>query len=91
MGEHRHENHKLDLAVVLIGQNQMTAVCMHDPISTIGKIKVHGEDLDALIFVTNDKDLDHMIIEYDRLYCSYTPTTITLTIVSRGTTINKPF
>ncbi|GFY85919.1 octicosapeptide/Phox/Bem1p family protein [Actinidia rufa] len=27
-----------------------------------------GEDLDALISVTNDEDLEHMMVEYDRLY-----------------------
>ncbi|KAL6184510.1 hypothetical protein ACLB2K_045911 [Fragaria x ananassa] len=32
------------------------------------KYQLPGEDLDALISVTNDEDLDHMMIEYDRLY-----------------------
>ncbi|XP_023744825.1 uncharacterized protein LOC111892981 [Lactuca sativa] len=31
------------------------------------KYQLPGEDLDALISVTNDDDLDHMMIEYDRL------------------------
>ncbi|KAI3702291.1 hypothetical protein L6452_28024 [Arctium lappa] len=32
------------------------------------KYQLPGEDLDALISVTNDDDLDHMMTEYDRLY-----------------------
>ncbi|KAF5448392.1 hypothetical protein F2P56_028934 [Juglans regia] len=32
------------------------------------KYQLPGEDLDALISVTNDDDLDHMMHEYDRLY-----------------------
>ncbi|XP_050378848.1 uncharacterized protein LOC126796126 [Argentina anserina] len=32
------------------------------------KYQLPGEDLDALISVTNDEDLDHMMIECDRLY-----------------------
>ncbi|GKV26590.1 hypothetical protein SLEP1_g35860 [Rubroshorea leprosula] len=32
------------------------------------KYQLPGEDLDALISVTNDDDLDHMMLEYDRMY-----------------------
>lgn len=32
------------------------------------KYQLPGEDLDALISVTNDEDLEHMMHEYDRLY-----------------------
>ncbi|EXB51459.1 hypothetical protein L484_010439 [Morus notabilis] len=32
------------------------------------KYQLPGEDLDALISVTNDDDLDHMMHEYDRMY-----------------------
>ncbi|XP_068657510.1 uncharacterized protein [Aristolochia californica] len=32
------------------------------------KYQLPGEDLDALISVTNDEDLDHMMMEYDRLH-----------------------
>jgi hypothetical protein len=32
------------------------------------KYQLPGEDLDALISVTNDEDLEHMMSEYDRLY-----------------------
>lgn len=32
------------------------------------KYQLPGEDLDALISVTNDEDLDHMLLEYDRLH-----------------------
>jgi len=39
------------------------------PVSvTSFKYQLPGEDLDALISVTNDDDLDHMMHEYDRLY-----------------------
>ncbi|RVW74823.1 hypothetical protein CK203_053842 [Vitis vinifera] len=31
------------------------------------KYQLPGEDLDALISVTNDEDLEHMMLEYDRL------------------------
>ncbi|ERN18102.1 hypothetical protein AMTR_s00046p00232890 [Amborella trichopoda] len=34
------------------------------------KYQLPGEDLDALISVTNDEDLEHMMAEYDRLYRS---------------------
>ncbi|KAK1299666.1 hypothetical protein QJS10_CPB13g00302 [Acorus calamus] len=37
---------------------------------TFFKYQLPGEDLDALISVTNDEDLDHMMIEYDRLHRS---------------------
>lgn len=32
------------------------------------KYQLPGEDLDALISVTNDEDLEHMMMEYDRIY-----------------------
>ncbi|KAL2668896.1 hypothetical protein AAZV13_01G155900 [Glycine max] len=32
------------------------------------KYRLSDKDLDALIFVTNDNDLEHMMHEYDRLY-----------------------
>ncbi|XP_057973593.1 uncharacterized protein LOC131161682 [Malania oleifera] len=32
------------------------------------KYQLPGEDLDALISVTNDEDLEHMMLEYDRMY-----------------------
>ncbi|KAK4352279.1 hypothetical protein RND71_027797 [Anisodus tanguticus] len=32
------------------------------------KYQLPGEDLDALISVTNEEDLEHMMLEYDRLY-----------------------
>ncbi|KAG5543760.1 hypothetical protein RHGRI_016498 [Rhododendron griersonianum] len=32
------------------------------------RYQLPGEDLDALISVTNDEDLEHMMMEYDRLY-----------------------
>ncbi|ESW13299.1 hypothetical protein PHAVU_008G184600 [Phaseolus vulgaris] len=35
--------------------------------ATFFKYQLPGEDLDALISVTNDEDLHHMMLEYDRL------------------------
>ena len=35
------------------------------------KYQLLGEDLDALISVTNDDDLEHMMHEYDRLYRAF--------------------
>jgi hypothetical protein len=32
------------------------------------KYQLPGEDLDALVSVTNDEDLDHLVLEYDRLH-----------------------
>ncbi|XP_047080209.1 WAS/WASL-interacting protein family member 3-like [Lolium rigidum] len=32
------------------------------------KYQLPGEDLDALVSVTNDEDLEHLVIEYDRLH-----------------------
>ncbi|KAJ3672139.1 hypothetical protein LUZ60_006860 [Juncus effusus] len=32
------------------------------------KYQLPGEDLDALVSVTNDEDLDHMVLEFDRLH-----------------------
>ncbi|CAM0942929.1 unnamed protein product [Alopecurus aequalis] len=32
------------------------------------KYQLPGEDLDALVSVTNDEDLDHLLVEFDRLH-----------------------
>ncbi|GKE42189.1 PB1 domain-containing protein, partial [Tanacetum coccineum] len=48
--------HKLQL----ISSNHTPAFCF--------KYQLPGEDLDALISVTNDEDLEHMMAEYDRIY-----------------------
>ncbi|KAG6406729.1 hypothetical protein SASPL_134338 [Salvia splendens] len=45
---------------------KLTALCDCDSISF--KYQLPGEDLDALISVTNDDDLEHMMLEYERLY-----------------------
>lgn len=44
---------------------KLAALCDSD---VCFKYQLPGEDLDALISVTNDDDLDHMMNEYDRLY-----------------------
>ncbi|KAL2511987.1 Octicosapeptide/Phox/Bem1p family protein [Abeliophyllum distichum] len=46
--------------------SKLIALCDNDNISF--KYQLPGEDLDALISVTNDDDLEHMMHEYDRLY-----------------------
>lgn len=43
-----------------LAQFQSDSVCF--------RYQLPGEDLDALISVTNDEDLEHMMLEYDRLY-----------------------
>ncbi|XP_059647946.1 uncharacterized protein LOC132294192 [Cornus florida] len=45
--------------------SKLSALCDAD---VCFKYQLPGEDLDALISVTNDDDLDHMMHEYDRLY-----------------------
>ncbi|OIT29430.1 PREDICTED: uncharacterized protein LOC109211368 [Nicotiana attenuata] len=46
--------------------SKLAAICDSDTVSF--KYQLPGEDLDALISVTNDDDLEHMMHEYDRLY-----------------------
>ncbi|CAI9765409.1 unnamed protein product [Fraxinus pennsylvanica] len=46
--------------------SKLFVLCDSDNISF--KYQMPGEDLDALISVTNDDDLEHMMNEYDRLY-----------------------
>ncbi|OWM71355.1 uncharacterized protein LOC116201967 isoform X2 [Punica granatum] len=45
---------------------KLSALC--DSPEVCLKYQLPGEDLDALISVTNDEDLEHMMIEYDRLH-----------------------
>lgn len=47
---------------------RLAALCGDSDVSF--KYQLPGEELDALISVTNDDDLDHMMHEYDRLYRS---------------------
>ncbi|KAG9440062.1 hypothetical protein H6P81_020227 [Aristolochia fimbriata] len=44
---------------------KLSAIC---DVDVCFKYQLPGEDLDALISVTNDEDLDHMMMEYDRLH-----------------------
>ncbi|KAG8650484.1 uncharacterized protein LOC110619330 [Manihot esculenta] len=46
--------------------SKLAALCNDTDISF--KYQLPGEDLDALISVTNDDDLEHMMHEYDRLF-----------------------
>ncbi|PWA74670.1 Phox/Bem1p [Artemisia annua] len=55
---------------------KLTALCeAHD---VCFKYQLPGEDLDALISVTNDDDLEHMMHEYDRLNKGTNSTTTTV-------------
>ncbi|KAI3961263.1 hypothetical protein MKX01_006977 [Papaver californicum] len=45
--------------------SKLSAICDFDTVNL--KYQLPGEDLDALVSVTNDEDLEHMMIEYDRL------------------------
>ncbi|KAJ8768860.1 hypothetical protein K2173_023855 [Erythroxylum novogranatense] len=46
--------------------SKLAALCGDSDVSF--KYQLPGEDLDALISVTNDDDLEHMMHEYDRLF-----------------------
>ncbi|XP_028803390.1 uncharacterized protein LOC114758506 [Neltuma alba] len=46
--------------------SKLSALC--DGVDVTFKYQLPGEELDALISVTNDDDLEHMMHEYDRLY-----------------------
>ncbi|KAK7400404.1 hypothetical protein VNO78_11610 [Psophocarpus tetragonolobus] len=48
--------------------SKLAALCDAAPQDLTFKYQLPGEDLDALISVTNDDDLEHMMHEYDRLY-----------------------
>ncbi|KAM7279148.1 hypothetical protein ACFE04_006282 [Oxalis oulophora] len=47
---------------------KLSSLCCYDESDMCFKYQLPGEDLDALISVTNDEDLEHMMLEYDRLY-----------------------
>ncbi|OMO73754.1 Phox/Bem1p [Corchorus capsularis] len=47
---------------------KLSALCGGGEGDVSFKYQLPGEDLDALISVTNDDDLEHMMHEYDRLY-----------------------
>ncbi|KAG6421949.1 hypothetical protein SASPL_118509 [Salvia splendens] len=65
--------------------SKLVALCDNDSISF--KYQLPGEDLDALISVTNDDDLEHMMHEYERLYrISPKPTRLRIFIF---TTLNQ--
>ncbi|XP_050211889.1 uncharacterized protein LOC126662043 [Mercurialis annua] len=50
--------------------NKLTSLCNTDNLQNNKclKYQLPGEDLDALISLTNDEDLEHMMLEYDRMY-----------------------
>ncbi|KAF2324174.1 hypothetical protein GH714_009212 [Hevea brasiliensis] len=75
----RHHDNQLaymggDTKILSVERNVKFSVIMNRLTSLCGdadicfKYQLPGEDLDALISVTNDEDLEHMMLEYDRLY-----------------------
>ncbi|XVF44905.1 hypothetical protein PTKIN_Ptkin02bG0160800 [Pterospermum kingtungense] len=48
--------------------SKLSALCGGGDSDVSFKYQLPGEDLDALISVTNDDDLEHMMHEYDRLF-----------------------
>lgn len=65
--------------------SKLAALCGDNDVSF--KYQLPGEDLDALISVTNDDDLEHMMNEYDRLYrASAKPARMRLFLFPAGTT-----
>lgn len=48
--------------------SKLSNLSQFQPNSLCFRYQLPGEDLDALISVTNDEDLEHMMLEYDRLY-----------------------
>ncbi|KAK1316698.1 hypothetical protein QJS10_CPA05g01432 [Acorus calamus] len=49
--------------------SKLSSLCGNGDL-TFFKYQLPGEDLDALISVTNDEDLEHMMMEYDRVHRS---------------------
>ncbi|KAF9609678.1 hypothetical protein IFM89_017857 [Coptis chinensis] len=46
--------------------SKLASIC--DSTDILFKYQLPGEDLDALISVTNNEDLEHMMLEYDRIH-----------------------
>ncbi|WCJ35655.1 Octicosapeptide/Phox/Bem1p family protein [Euphorbia peplus] len=63
-----------DTKILAVDRNVKFSVILNKLTSLSGdndvciKYQLPGEDLDALISVTNDEDLEHMMLEYDRLF-----------------------
>ncbi|RDY06682.1 hypothetical protein CR513_09297, partial [Mucuna pruriens] len=71
---------------------KLAAVCDATPQELTFKYQLPGEDLDALISVTNDDDLEHMMHEYDRLYRPNSkPVRMRLFLFTLSTNPNSPF
>lgn len=65
-----------DTKILTVDRNVRYASILHklnslsDSSDVCFKYQLPGEDLDALISVTNDEDLEHMMTEYDRIFRS---------------------
>ncbi|KAK9072116.1 hypothetical protein SSX86_008548 [Deinandra increscens subsp. villosa] len=69
--------------------NSLTDDDDHHNATCCFKYQLPGEDLDALISVTNDEDLEHMMTEYDRIFRSSTkPVRLRLFLFSLSTTFH---
>ncbi|CAN6707538.1 unnamed protein product [Malus baccata var. baccata] len=59
--------------------SKLSSLCDTSIDAVYFKYQLPGKDLDILISVTNDEDLDHMMVEYGRLYsASAKPTRLQL-------------
>ncbi|XP_057750241.1 uncharacterized protein LOC130968794 [Arachis stenosperma] len=72
--------------------SKLAALCdCASPENLTLKYQLPGEDLDALISVTTDDDLDHMMHEYDRLFrASAKPARMRLFLFTASTTSAPP-
>ncbi|KAG2380542.1 uncharacterized protein HKW66_Vig0249460 [Vigna angularis] len=72
-------------------QKCLAALCNATLQDLTFKYQLPGEDLDALISVTNDDDLEHMMHEYDHLYCPSKTVRMRLFLFTLSLNPNSPF
>ncbi|KAM1165244.1 hypothetical protein PS2_024450 [Malus domestica] len=69
-------DHNIKLSVFI---SKLSSLCDTSNDVVCFKYQLPGKDLDVLIYVTNDEDRDHMMVEYGRLYsASAKPTRLQL-------------
>ncbi|KOM52091.1 hypothetical protein LR48_Vigan09g075000 [Vigna angularis] len=71
--------------------SKLTALCDATPQELTFKYQLPSEDLDALISVTNDDDLEHMMHEYDHLYRPSKPVKMRLFLFTLSSNPNSSF
>nr|DAD22207.1 TPA_asm: hypothetical protein HUJ06_023670 [Nelumbo nucifera] len=70
--------------------SKLSSLCDADV--SLFKYQLPGEDLDALISVSNDEDLEHMMLEYDRLYrASAKPARLRLFLFPQNSSVSTVF